>query len=73
VITPLELYGSRGYLVKPFVCRGGPSNEVQEIIQAVRRRKEVNLTSFYLLPSLIDNRVLSLVGTTLLTWKEGHH
>jgi hypothetical protein len=42
VITPLELYGSRGYLVKPFVSRGGPLCEIQEISQAVRKRKEVS-------------------------------
>lgn len=44
VVTPLELYSSRGYYVKPFVSRNGPLQEIKDIVRIVKQRKEV----FYL-------------------------
>ena len=59
VVTPLELYGSRGYHVKPFISRNGPLQETKQIAQAVRERKAVYsmkkiiLKTYILLESLI--------------------
>ncbi len=68
VMTPLEVFGLRGTTVKPYVCRGGPLNEIREIYKATKQRKQVVLIPTFFYSPI---RVHSLISHIVLTWKEG--